>query len=303
MTTLPDLSPNRTGETAGVVEAAIAEAVALATGRPRAAHVPVGPLTVFNGDLDSAADLCVAAVRAGRGLRVATANMDFVARARRDATLRRDLETSSLVVADGAPVAWLARLAGGRATRRVTGVDLVAAICRRASVSAPVRVAFYGGDPSVAALAAAELERRYPGVSVVFQVSPPYRPMTEAEVTADVAALALSRPDVVLVALGCPRQERFIAEHFASIPAATWIGVGGTFDFYAGRRKRAPKFLQRAGAEWLTRLVQEPRRLWRRYLVDDLPSLARVAPAVLRNRRRSDLREVEELRRSLTGTA
>ncbi|MCA9832080.1 MAG: WecB/TagA/CpsF family glycosyltransferase [Dehalococcoidia bacterium] len=303
MTTVPGLSTSTAGEAGELAAAAIAEAEALTSRQPRAAHVPVGPLTVFNGDLDAAADLCIAAVRARRGLRVATANMDFVARARRDEILRLDLERSSLVVADGAPVAWLARLAGGRQTRRVTGVDLVAAICRRASEASPVRVAFYGGAPAIAAQAAIELERRYPGVRVVTQISPPYRAMGRAEVDADVAALALASPDLVLIALGCPKQERFIAEHFGALPGATWIGVGGTFDFYAGRRRRAPKILQNVGAEWLTRLVQEPRRLWRRYLKDDLPSLLRVAPAVLRNRRLADAREVDELRRSLTGAA
>lgn len=301
MTTMPDLSPDRTDDPGSFARAAVAEAESLATRRPRAAHVPVGPLTVFNGDMESAADLCVAAIRAGRGLRVATANLDFVARARRDATLRLDLERSSLVVADGAPVAWLARLAGGQATRRVTGVDLVAAICSSASVDSPIRVAFYGGDAAVAKLAAGELERRYPGVSVVIRISPPFRTLSSDEIRADVSALVQARPDVVLVALGCPRQERFIAEHFSAIPGAAWIGVGGTFDFYAGRRRRAPKVLQNAGAEWLTRLVQEPRRLWRRYLMDDLPSLARVTPTVIRNRGRSDAGEVDELRRSLTG--
>jgi N-acetylglucosaminyldiphosphoundecaprenol N-acetyl-beta-D-mannosaminyltransferase len=279
---------------------AAAEALAAAP-TPRPAHVPVGPLSVFNGDLAMTVDLCRDAIRAGRGLRVATANLDFVARARRDAVLRADLDRSSIVVADGAPVAWLARLSGGRNVRRVAGVDLVGALCEAGGEG--LRVAIYGSDDLTTAAASARLERDYPGAEVVVRVCPPFRQQTRAEVDADLARLADARPQVVFVALGCPRQERFIAAHFHAIPGAVWVGVGGTFDFYAGRRKRAPKLLQAAGAEWVTRLIQEPRRLWRRYLVDDLPHVVRLAPSAIRRRHRTRVGEVEELRRSLLGAA
>ncbi len=268
----------------------------------RPAHVPVGPLSVFNGGLDEAADLLVSSVVAGRGARVATANLDFVMRARRDPALRADLEAASLVVADGAPVAWLARLAGGGRTRRVAGVDLVEALCARAPQTGGLRVAFYGSDAETTAAAARRLEGRYPGTAVVATICPPFRPLAPDETAIDVAQLAAAMPDIVLIALGCPRQERFIAEHAPGIPGAIWIGVGGTLDFFAGKRRRAPRLFQAVGAEWLARLVQEPRRLWRRYLVQDLPALVAVAPGCLR--RPADATaagDIAALRRVLTG--
>jgi N-acetylglucosaminyldiphosphoundecaprenol N-acetyl-beta-D-mannosaminyltransferase len=248
--------------------------------------VAVGPIAVLDGGMAEARAYCLDAVRSGRGARVATANLDFVARARRDAVLRDDLAQSSIVVADGAPVAWLARLAGGRQVERVTGVDLVHALCEAAPVAGGLRVAFYGSTPEVAASAAGEFERRYPGVEVILRISPPFRPATETELYADRQRLRDAAPDLVLVALGCPKQERFIAEFAGALPGAVWIGVGGTLDFYAGIRRRAPRVAQRAGLEWLVRLVQEPGRLWRRYIVDDLPALVRFAPGCLMARLR-----------------
>jgi hypothetical protein len=115
---------------------------------------------------------------------------------------------------------------------------------------------------------------------VVCAISPPFRQLSEAEEDAHRRALAACHPDVVLVALGCPRQERFVAASYAWLPEAVWIGIGGALDFYAGRRVRAPHVLQSIGLEWLVRLAQEPRRLWRRYLLRDVPALLALAPPV-----------------------
>ena len=252
----------------------------------REGHVVVGPLSVLDGTLADAAALCVAAIAARTGARVATANLDFVARARRDRVLRADLATSHLVVADGAPVAWLARLAGGNRTRRATGVDLIAAICRRASVEAPLRAVLYGSAPDVAEAAAARIAAANPGVTIAAVICPPFAPLTAGQSREYADRVSAASPGLVLVALGCPRQERFIAEHYAEAPQAVWIGVGGSFDFYAGKRRRAPAFVGASGAEWLVRLAQEPRRLWRRYLLRDLPTLLVVAPGVFFRRMR-----------------
>ncbi len=253
----------------------------------RPGHVRVGTLTVLDGNLHDAVELCLGAVRSRRGMRVATANLDFVARARRDPQLRRDLETSNLVVADGAPVAWLARMAGGTEVRRAAGVDLILSLCGRATDVGGLRLALYGSSKPIAAAAADRLDTLYPGVTVATVLCPPFRSLTPDEEVADALELGGARPDVVLVALGCPRQERFIAEHHQYAPHAVWIGVGGSFDFLSGTRVRAPKMFRTAGAEWLVRLAQEPRRLWRRYLVDDLPVLLMMCLVALRERARS----------------
>lgn len=251
-----------------------------------APHTGIGPLRVFDGDLDDAAALLMERIEAGAGARVATANLDFVALARADAVLRADLAASTLVVADGAPVAWLARVAGASRVRRIAGVDLVLEFCRRGSETGGLRVAFYGSTPDKAAAATAFLESRYRGVRVVARISPPFRSLGAAEVAEHRATLAAARPDLVLVALGCPKQERFIAEHSEVLPGAAWLGVGGTLDFFAGDKRRAPALIQRLGLEWVFRLAQDPRRLWRRYLLRDIPALAAVGPRVVMHRLR-----------------
>ena len=255
-------------------------------------HVDVGPLRIFDGDLSAAGALIRSRIQAGLGTRVATANLDFVAQARRNHILRRDLQDSNLVVADGAPVAWLSRMAGARHARRVTGVDLVEEVCSQASRGDGLRVAFYGSTANLAAKAAQHLETKYTGVRVVARITPPFRELTAQEQEIGRQALVHARPDLVLVALGCPKQERFIAENHDLLPGAAWIGVGGTLDFFAGLRKRAPSGVQAAGMEWMVRLVQEPRRLWRRYLLEDIPALVAVAPRVAATRMRKQARPI-----------
>ncbi len=215
----------------------------------------------------------VEAITSGRGARIATANLDFVALARRDATLREDLANSTLVVADGKPIVWLARIAGARRIGRVNGVDLATELLRRGEALGGMRVALYGSTPDISRDAAAWIERTFVGVRIVAQLTPPFRELSEQESLAERARLTAAAPDLVLVALGCPRQERLIARYFDAAPGAVWIGIGGTLDFFAGRRWRAPRFVQAAGLEWAFRLMQEPRRLWRRYLLRDLPTL------------------------------
>ena len=253
---------------------AIAEAEAPAETPLR--HLQVGPLKVFDGGPEDAVNFCLDAIARGTGARVATANVDFLALALDDEQLRADLEACDLVVADGAPVARLARLMGARSVRRVAGVDLVLALCRAGTRERPLRIALYGSDPATARAARAwinEDER----AQVVAVINPPFRDLTAEEQAEERRRIAEARPDVIFVALGCPKQERRIADYYSAAPSAVWIGVGGTFDFIAGKRTRAPRAMQAAGLEWVARLAQEPRRLWRRYLLRDIPALFSVA--------------------------
>lgn len=236
--------------------------------------MPVDGIPIFDGDLAAAVDLCGELIESGRGARVATANVDFLALARREPVLASHLKSSTMVVADGMPVAWLARLLGGRKTRRVPGVDLAREICCRVGGTRELRVALYGASPAVIAGARTYIESLSAGSVVVFAESPPFRPLEDEEKAAFQGGLAAARPDLVLVALGCPAQETLIADWFQVAPRAVWIGVGGTLDFFAGRRARAPRAVQALGLEWLFRMGQEPRRLASRYLGRDLPALA-----------------------------
>lgn len=256
-----------------------------AGGEPR--HVTVGPLRIFDGGPGEALAYCREAVRGGQGARIATANLDFLALAQRDASLCGYLDASHLIVADGAPVAWLARLAGANSVARVAGVDLAQTLLAE-DHGGPLRVALYGSTEEISKRAAERIEREC-GVSIVCRICPPFRELAEEERDRERALLREAEPQLVLVALGCPRQERLIAEYFECAPKAVWIGIGGTLDFFVGQRKRAPKLMQRVGLEWTVRLAQEPRRLWRRYLLRDIPALVRVAPGCLAGRQRRAL--------------
>lgn len=220
---------------------------------------------------------------------MATANLDFLALARKDARLLSNLQNSSLVVADGMPVVWLARLVGARRVRRTAGVDLVQALCKDAGDGNALRIAMYGSTKDLTTRAAKHLESLSPHARVVTAINPPFRPLSPGEAVEHSAALAEAAPNLVLVAMGCPEQERVIADWYHHIPSALWVGVGGTFDFLAGERKRAPRLFRATGTEWIVRMVQEPTRLGRRYLGRDLPALVRIMPGCLLQRlRRAD---------------
>jgi N-acetylglucosaminyldiphosphoundecaprenol N-acetyl-beta-D-mannosaminyltransferase len=234
---------------------------------------------IFSGSRHDVIRFCLDAIETRSGAWVATANLDYVARARRDHTLRSFLRETSIVIADGAPVAWLARLSGAHRTERVAGADLVGYLLDHST--SPLRLVLYGSTPAIAEAAAERLRDTYPRADVVGVVCPPFGELSPAEQEAERDLLRGLDPDVVLVALGCPKQESLIARYRDACPSAVWIGVGGTFDFFAGHRRRAPSLVQRLGGEWLVRLAQEPRRLWRRYFLEDMPALLAVAPGCL----------------------
>lgn len=253
----------------------------------RPPHVKISGVPILDGDQASALTFCRDALRLGCGARIATANLDFLALAMKDPALHANLAACDLVVADGAPVAWLARVAGARHVARVAGVDLVSGLLGLGTMQRPLRVAVYGSSETISERAAARIASDFPNVSIACRICPPFRALEADEIEAECSVLHDAAPDLVLVALGCPRQEQLIASYFDSAPKALWIGIGGTLDFLAGHRKRAPGLAQRAGLEWTIRLAQEPRRLWRRYLLRDIPALVRLVPASLAGRHRS----------------
>ncbi len=189
-----------------------------------------------------------------------------VAEARRDPTYRAVLNGASLVTPDGMPMVWLARRAGYRQVTRVYGPDLLLEVCRW-SVERGWRHYFYGGAPGVADRLAGRLRHRFPGLQVAGVESPPFRPLTAQEEDAMVARLNAARPDIVWVGLGAPRQDLWMACYRDRLDAPVLVGVGAAFDFLAGVKPQAPRWMRERGLEWLFRLACEPRRLWRRYLL------------------------------------
>jgi N-acetylglucosaminyldiphosphoundecaprenol N-acetyl-beta-D-mannosaminyltransferase len=191
-----------------------------------------------------------------------------VMESQRDPDLRRIHNQAGLVTPDGMPLVWLSRLAGHRRVRRVYGPDLMLECCAR-SVEHGWRHFFYGGDEGVPELLAERLRERFPGLSVVGTYSPPFRPLTEAEDAEIVQRIRDTRPDFVWVGLSTPKQERWMRAHVESLGAPVLLGVGAAFDFHAGLKRQAPRWMQRSGLEWLFRMMTEPRRLWRRYCVNN----------------------------------
>lgn len=186
----------------------------------------------------------------------------------RDPDLRCIFNASGLTTPDGMPLVWLCHLKGHQYVGRVYGPDLMLALCER-SVSRGYRHFFYGGAQGSPEQLAANLQRRFPGLAVVGTYSPPFRSLTPEEDAQVVQMINETTPDVVWVGLGSPRQERWMAAHIGWLIAPVLIGVGAAFDFHAGLKRQAPRWMQRSGLEWLFRLLTEPRRLWRRYLVSN----------------------------------
>jgi N-acetylglucosaminyldiphosphoundecaprenol N-acetyl-beta-D-mannosaminyltransferase len=182
-----------------------------------------------------------------------------------DPDLKRIFNRSGLTTPDGMPLVWIAWAKGYRQADRVYGPDLMESLCRR-SVGPGYRHFLLGGHPGIAQKVQALLEHRFPGLRIVGTLSPPFGPTNEDREAVIRAAINAASPDIVWVALGSPMQERWMADHINNVNAMVLIGVGAAFDFLSGRKRQAPRWMQRSGLEWLFRLANEPRRLWRRYL-------------------------------------
>jgi polysaccharide biosynthesis protein PslH len=198
---------------------------------------------------------------------IATANVDFLVQAQSDVELRRILHDAHLVLCDGTPLLWASRQLGNGLVERVAGSDLVPELLANAE-RAGHRVFFLGADPEVAAEAVRRVRRKHPMLEIVGTLSPAFKPLLEMDHLGMIRAVRASRPDILLVSFGCPKQEKWIAMHFRSLGVPVCIGVGATIDFLAEHMKRAPVWMRVVGLEWMFRLAQEPRRLAKRYLVD-----------------------------------
>lgn len=223
--------------------------------------------------------------RRDRARYVCTGNLDHLYLAGKDEGFLRAYQDADLVVADGAPVVWLSRMAGRKALpERVAGSDLFWELAR-ASAERKLRLFFLGGAPGSAVRAAIAAEERHPGTSIVGTYCPPFETFdTGEEQERMIGIVRAARPDVLLVGLGAPKQEKWIAKMKDALGVPVSIGVGGSFEMAAGIKKRAPLAIQKAGLEWLYRFAQEPRRLFERYFVHDLPTFASLAAGAARAR-------------------
>jgi N-acetylglucosaminyldiphosphoundecaprenol N-acetyl-beta-D-mannosaminyltransferase len=214
--------------------------------------------------------------RLGRGGWVVTPNIDICRSAHRDEGIRHLLNSASLVVPDGMPVVWASRLRGDPLPERVTGSSLIFSLSAAAADNHR-SIYLLGGEPGVPEQAAENLGRRYPGLVVAGFDAPPRGFEKQNHCLETVRGrLAAANPDIVYVGLGFPRQEHLITQLIPSLMNTWFVACGAAIPFAADAFRRAPSWMQDSGLEWMFRLINEPRRLLRRYLVDDLPFAARL---------------------------
>lgn len=222
-----------------------------------------------------------------RLLHIVTANIDMVMKARRNPSFASTLWSANLVVADGKPIDWAAALLGNPICGRVNGTNLVWS-CAAMSMKNGWPIALIGGVGDVSARAALKLKERHPE-SVLYAIPTP-TPLSEEQNALLLEQIKVTGAKIVLVALGAPLQEEWIATNLLESGAQVGIGVGSAFDMISGDRSRAPRWMQNSGFEWFYRMLQEPRRLGKRYLVEDSPFLYHLALTILRSNGRKVLR-------------
>ena len=203
---------------------------------------------------------------------VCVANVHMLVEARLRWEFREVLDSALLVTPDGMPLVWMLRRNGWPGQERVAGMDLLPAICDRAA-DVGVPVFFLGATDEVLESMRDRLAHEVPGLKVAGMHAPPFRPLTDSEDHDLVDRINRSGARLLLVALGCPKQEQWMYDHRNRI-RPIMVGLGAAFGVYAGMQRRAPVAMQRSGLEWLFRLAQEPKRLWKRYLVTNTRFLA-----------------------------
>lgn len=221
---------------------------------------------------------------ASRGGWLHTVNLDHLRMITAGQFFSDAMPAADLCVCDGAPMVWASRLQGTPLPERVAGSDLIRSLTAAAAADKR-RVFFLGGNPGSAEGAAAQLQKEFPGFEVAGVVCPDFGFEKDPEQLAQLTKeLIAAQPHLVFVAVGAPKSERLIQEWRKSLPAAWWAGVGISFSFVIGEVKRAPRWMQVTGVEWVHRLLQEPSRLAKRYLVHGLPFAARLFFHSLRQR-------------------
>lgn len=207
-----------------------------------------------------------------------------VMESQRDPRIREMHNRADMVTPDGMPLVWLNKQQGHKHVDRVYGPDLMLAVCEK-GVKEGYKHFFYGGAPEIPGLLKEKLTEKFPGMEVVGTYSPPFRPLTEEEDAEICQMIDDSGADIVWIGLSTPKQEKWMTAHMGKIQAPVMIGVGAAFDFHAGRKSQAPHWMQRSGLEWFYRLVTEPRRLWKRYLINNPVFIALITQQILGLRR------------------
>ena len=231
--------------------------------------VPIADLTLHPLKFGAVVDWIVQRALGSQGGVVCTPNADYAVRAHKDASFRRAIQSADIRVPDGMWIVYASRIAGRGIRHTVTGRLLLPAVAARAA-QAGLPIALYGAGPMVAAEAAARLQTQNTGLDVAVAITPPFGlTIGSDEDDVSVERLKASGARIIFVALGAPKQELWMERRRDDLPGVVLVGVGAAFDIVAGRFREAPPWMTQIGMEWLFRLWQEPRRLVRRYLIDD----------------------------------
>ena len=207
---------------------------------------------------------------------ICVAGVHGVMEASRSPLLSEIYAESEMTIPDGMPLVWVGRLQGHDAMRRVTGPDLMLEVFGRKEF-ANVTHYLYGGVEGVAEQLRSNLIQRFPWVRIVGASTPPFAPLTLSEESELVATIAQLKPDIIWVGLGCPKQEIFMAQYASVLDTKLMFGVGAAFDYHTGRILDCSNWIKQIGMQWLHRLIQDPRRLWRRYLRNNPAFLWQIA--------------------------
>ncbi len=251
-------------------------------------RVPLGTLFAHHVTFDQAVNAIVDQARSGLGGYVVTPNVDHVCVAEHDDAFRTAHRSAFLSVVDGTPLVWLSRLQRTPLPDRIAGSDLIVPVSTRAR-SEGLSIGLFGASEASSLKAHNKLLDLIPGLKITCRVSPRFDPTGNDQNSVDEIRRALdvvrsAAPDILFVAMGTPNQELFMQRYAAELSPTVLCGIGAGLDFVAGDRVRAPQFVQRLGLEWLFRLLQEPSRMWRRYLVRDWAILG-IAYRQIRNSR------------------
>lgn len=204
-------------------------------------------------------------VERGAGGYVCFSTVHMIMESHDDAEYARKVNGADLIIPDGMPLVWMQKLQGAGQAARVRANDLMIMLCAYAEAH-DLTVGFYGGKQSVVDAICERAKKDFPRLKIAYAFSPPFRPLTDAEDAQITAEINEKNFDILFMGLGCPKQENWMWAHKNKVKAVM-LGVGASFDFFAGNVKESPEWLGKLGLEWLFRLTQEPRRLWRRYLI------------------------------------
>ncbi len=222
-------------------------------------------------------------LRGTRNHYICVADVHGIMEAQRDPKLFEAYDRSAMTVPDGMPLVWTGWLQKHAGMTHVTGPDLMLEIFRDPRFE-HLRHFLYGGQPGIAAQLKSALESRFPSAQVVGIYTPPFRELTEDELGTLQGQLTAARVDVLWIGVSCPRQELFMARHVNQLSARLMFGVGAAFDYHTGRIRDCAPWIKQAGLQWLHRLLQDPRRLWKRYARNNPAFVWKMAGQVLRDR-------------------